>query len=185
MESWHEKMGRWIYFLRKALLAATALAPALFVYAVVSLTERNYFGAVALVSTGTALWYVCHFYLNRCVKHAPRERLKIGSVEAADNQALGLVLVYVLPLLTRDFSSFNFVAWAVIATFLIVVVAASYTYHFNPLLVISGWHFYKIDSEGNVKYILISKDLIRDTGYVSVGKLTEYVYVNKGGIEDA
>ena len=184
-ERWLEAFGSGVYFLRNALLASTALAPALFVYAVVAVTESDYHRAAILASFAIGLWIGCDLWLERCVRRAPREGLNVTSVEAADNEALGLVLVYILPLITRDLDSFNFVAWIVIAVFLMIIVAVSYTYYFNPLLVVSGWHFYKVDTERHVKYILITKERKRDTGYMRVGKLTEYIYVDKGRTDDA
>ena len=175
-----EWIGRRIYLLWKAILISTAFAPALGVYGIVLLTECEYVMGAFFMATAFALWGLCHVCLRRSVKHSPRLELKPTSVEVADNETLNFLLVYLLPLITRDLTDYNWIAWGIVAAVFVLVVAASYSYHFNPLLVFSGWHFYKVNTEEEVKYVLITRDRIREAKKPRrVGRLTEYIFLDK------
>ncbi len=175
-----ERIGRAGYTLWKAMLISTAFAPALGVYGVVLLTECEYVWGVASMAAALALWVICHLSLRFSMKHSPRMELKPTSVEVADNEMLGFLLVYLLPLITRDLADYNWIAWGIVAAVFVLVIAASYTYHFNPLLVFSGWHFYKVNTEEEVRYVLISRDRILDAKTPRrVGRLTEYIFLDK------
>jgi hypothetical protein len=61
-------------------------------------------------------------------------------------------------------------------------VATGAGYHFNPLLSILGWHFYKITSTEGVKYVLVTRKYIRTAAdIIAVGQLTDYMLVDLGG----
>ena len=175
-----EWIGRRVYTLWKALLVSTAFAPALGVYGIVLLTECDYVAGSLFVAGSLALWLICHLCLRYSMRHSPRLQLKPTSVEVADNETLSFLLLYLLPLITRDLTDYNWLAWAIVATVFVLVVAASYTYHFNPLLVVSRWHFYKVNTEEQVKYVLISRDRILEAGKPRrVGRLAEYIFLDK------
>lgn len=174
-------LGRWIYTCWKALLIATAFAPALVVYGMLQLVDCRYASGAALMAAALALWAFCHWSLRRSVKRAPRLELRTTSVEVADNETVGFLLVYLLPLITRNLADYDWLAWSIVAAVFVFVIAGSYAYHFNPLLVCSGWHFYKVDTKERVRYLLISRDRILDAGAPRrVGRLTEYIFLDKG-----
>ena len=178
-------IGRWTYRLWKATLIATAFAPALGVYGVVLLTECEYLLSFLFIGTGVVLWALCHLFLRWSVRRASRLELKPTSVEVADSETLGFLLVYLLPLITRDLTEYNWIAWVIVASVFVLVVAAGYTYHFNPLLVLTGWHFYKINTTEEVRYVLITRDRILEANKPrKVGRLTEYIFLDKGGMAD-
>lgn len=168
------------------MLISTAFGPALGVYGIVLLTECEYLAGTAFIASALALWGVCHLSLRYSMKHSPRLELTPTSVEVADNETLSFLLVYLLPLITRDLTDYNWIAWGIVAAVFVLVVAASYTYHFNPLLVLSGWHFYKVNTEEEVKYVLITRDRILEARKPRrVGRLTEYIFLDKGPTTNA
>ena len=181
-----QSLGRWIYIAWKALLIATAFAPALVVYGVLLLLECEYGLGVAFLLISIALWVFCHWNLRNSVKHAPAMELKTTSVEAADNETASFLLVYLLPLITRNLTDYDWFAWIIVAGLFVLVIATGYAYHFNPLLVLAGWHFYKVNTREQVRYLMISRDRILDVRTPRrVGRLTEYIFLDKGKRENA
>jgi hypothetical protein len=63
-----------------------------------------------------------------------------------------------------------------IAVIFFFIVLNSHAYHFNPLLGIFGYHFYEVTIEGNITYVLITRQNIADCKSIShVVQLTEYM----------
>ena len=179
-------LGRRIYAFRRVMLIFTAFAPALIVYGVVLLAEHEYaWGVVSILGAGV-LWIICIAILRHTVKHSPPIELRPTSVDVADNETIGFLLVYLLPIITRNVTDYNWLAFGVVAAVFALVMAASYTYHFNPLLVLSGWHFYKVNTENNVMYVLVTRDrILRPEKPRSVARLTEYVLIDQGTPQNA
>jgi hypothetical protein len=79
-------------------------------------------------------------------------------------------------LFTADVAALNFsIALPVVALFVLVVMSGN-NYHFNPLLNIFGWHFYKVDTPDKVTRVLITRRSIRNViGELSIVQLSDYV----------
>ncbi len=106
---------------------------------------------------------------------------KTKTVETADQEVLSFLLIYVLPLITRDLEDFNWIVYLFIVFFYCFVVVSSYGFHFNPLLTSLGYHFYKVTEEDGMPHVLIAKRHIRRTGEsLAVGRLGPYLLIEKG-----
>ena len=166
--------------LAKLLLATTAFAPVFLIYAVVSAADSDYCQTAVFLSACGVLVLLCRSLLTWAKNRLqPRSYLTV-SVEMADNEVFSLLLVYALPLITRDLSSYNWDSWVLVAFLFCLVVATSYGYHFNPLLVFLGYHFYKVREADGIPHILIAQRRIYRTGEeLDVVRLTEYVLVER------
>ena len=166
--------------LAKFLLAATAFAPSLLIYALVSASNSEYGDSAIFLGFFALLVSLCVFFL--CFSKIKLESLpyRASTVEPADKEVFSLLLVYLLPLLTVDLSIYNWEAWILIAFFFCVVVSTSYGYYFNPLLVLFGYHFYKIAESDGVPHVLITRRRIYKTGeLLHVCGLAEYILIEK------
>lgn len=160
----------------KLMLTSTAIAPVLITYAWVAFQSDDMRSMVALLIGCVVLVLICLGLLKYAQKHLERVKFSVVSVEAADRENMGFLLLYLLPLFTSQFDSLNWQIW--IPTILVfgAVVATGYSYHFNPLLGLMGWHFYKVGTKEGVTYILITKKQLRNTiDTIEVGQLTEYI----------
>ena len=162
----------------KFMLATTAFGPVLLTYAVVSILNCAYWQAAAFVAACVGLVLLCvamlHFAKTRLQPHS----YTTATVEIADNQVFSLLLIYLLPLITRDLATYNWFAWIVITVLFCVVVAAGYGYHFNPLLVLLRYHFYKVTEKNGISHVLVTKRRIYKTGEkLNVARLAEYVLI--------
>lgn len=168
-------------WLAKLLLTSTAIAPVLVTYAWVAYQASEVLQAVILLVACITLIAICILVLRYARKHLERANFSATTVEAADRENMGFLLLYLLPLFTAQFDSLNWQVWVPAIAIFAAVVATGYSYHFNPLLGLMGWHFYKVGTEEGVTYVLITKkQLRRATGAIKVGQLTEYIVLDVG-----
>lgn len=166
----------------KTLLIMSAIAPIGLVYAWVAFSECRYRLALILVGGCIALVLACAVLLKQAKKTLERFPFKPSSVEAADRENIAFMLLYLSPLFTAQFGQLNMNL--LIPTILVfaLLTATGYNYHFNPLLGLVGWHFYKVTSSEGVTYVLITKKQLRNTAEIEqVGQLTEYILIDLEG----
>lgn len=171
----------------KFLFAATSVAPALLTYALVALWMREFVTAGALVFVA-AVFLAFSYGMLKCMKrNLERIDFKVKSVEVADHESTSLLLVYILPLLRShfEFAEIDLLVWIIVPVVLVLLMSTGYGYHFNPLLNMLGWHFYKVGTPEGVNYVLITKKRIRNVKKTTkIGMLTEYIVIDVGGTND-
>lgn len=165
------------------LFTLTGFAPVAFVYALVWLEEGalNGFllcmvlGAVGVVGCMILVWYM--------KKHLQSMSYVAQEVETADNEILGFVLIYMFPLITREYSTENWWAWVLVVGIVCWVVAKSYGNQFNPVLAILGWHFFKVkDRQGRSFVLITKKKMYEPNETLTVVKMADYVLLDKNVI---
>lgn len=166
----------------KLMLTSTAIAPVLLTYAWVAFQSGDSCVALILAASCIALAFVCWLLLRYAKNNLERMSFKPVSIEAADRENMGFLLLYLLPLFTAQFDALNWNVWIPAILIFAAVVATGYSYHFNPLLGLMGWHFYKVGTAEGVTYVLITKKQLRNaTDTVEIGQLTEYIVLDLGG----
>ena len=109
------------------------------------------------------------------------ERLpvKIKSVKTVDKEIVGFLLIYLLPLINQNQSTISVPVLVFVAVIFFFIVYNSHAYHFNPLLGFFGYHFFEVTIEGDITYVLITRQNITDCKAVSqVVQLTEYMILD-------
>ncbi len=163
----------------KLMFTSTAIAPIALVYAWLAYVDNQIQLMWILIAGCAVLFATMHWLLIYSKKHLEKSVFKVTSIEAADRENIAFLLLYILPLLTTEFSSVN---WEILVPILVVfsvVVSTGYGYHFNPLLGLSGWHFYKVGTEEGVTYVLITRKELRTAKqFLTVGQLTEYIVID-------
>lgn len=168
--------------LARWLLTSTAIAPVLLTYAWVALQAGENRTAIILLAGCILLTCVCIGMLQYAKAHLERTKFAATSIEAADRENMGFLLLYLLPLFTAQFTSLNWQVWVPAVVIFGAVVGTGYSYHFNPLLGVMGWHFYKVGTKEGVTYVLITRKQLRNiTETIEVGQLTEYIVLDVGG----
>jgi hypothetical protein len=161
---------------------ATSLAPVLLVYAALFLFDgdplfawsANRVWAIGCLLAIAACLYACHrilrFYSER-VSSGPK---KFDSLKVADKSAIAFVVVYSLPLITRQDMEIRIGALIVLFALLGVLIYHSDAYLINPLLTLPPfrYHFYEVTTKEEVTYVLVSKreilELPRYDGHVYI-----------------
>ena len=173
--------------LAKLMLTGTALAPVALVYAWVLYSDGKPRTAITLVVGAIGLIFLIALLLRYVQRHLERSEFKVTSIEAADREYITFILLYLSPLFTSEFGDLN---WNILVPTLVIfvlVISTGYGYHFNPLLGLLGWHFYKVNTAEGVSYVLITKKELRSAKQcLTVGQLTEYIVIDlpkEGGSE--
>lgn len=163
-------------------LTATAIAPVSLTYAWVAYYQGQTHVAVLAIVIAVLLTIVCVLLLAYVRAHTEALPFKVATVEPADGENLGFMLLYLLPLFTDEIAALNWELWFPLLIVFGFVIGTGYGYHFNPLLSLLRWHFYKVTSLEGVTYVLITKKHLRSTtGSLRVGQLTEYILLDLDG----
>lgn len=168
--------------LPKVFLVATSIAPISITLAFVSVRSGNYVECLfwLLVAGGLVLATKGILYLSQT-------RLEVLSVtlskaKTSDREVIGFLLAYVVPLALGAGQIPQIDKWAVgfLVLFFGAVVWGTQAYDFNPLLGLIGYHFFEIELQSGITYVLITKRSIVSVQQVTaVVQLTEYVLLDR------
>lgn len=164
--------------LTKFLLVATAFAPVLLVYGGVLILEGEQSQAVWSFAACALLVGTCTALVQFSKTRLTRRNYTTKTVESADGEVSGFLLIYLLPLITRNIADYNWIAWGIVALIFCVVFARSFGFHFNPLLVLLGYHFYRVTEESGLPHVLVTRRRIFETGEtLKVTRPSEYMLI--------
>ena len=165
--------------LANVLFTATALAPVGLAYGVMALLDCSYAEGSAILLICTFLWVVCIALLRVARKTLEQFALRPRSVELVDRESLGIMVLYLFPLFRASFADLHWYMLIPFGVIFLSLVVTSQDHHFNPLLNLLGWHFYKVDTTEGVSYVLITKRKIRNANEeITVGQLTNYTLID-------
>lgn len=165
--------------LAKTLLVVSAIAPIGLVYAWVAFTEAKYLWTTGLLIACVVLVASCILLFRIARSVLERFPFKPATVEAADRENVAFMILYLSPLFTSQFGQLNMALLVPTILIFALLTATGYSYHFNPLLGLVGWHFYKVASPEGVTYVLITKKQLRNTNQIrQAGQLTEYILID-------
>jgi hypothetical protein len=165
--------------LARLMLTASSIAPVGFTYAWVAYFQGQAKVAIIAALVGVAAVILCLLVLRYARKKLEKLKFNLQTIEAADSENLGFMLLYLLPLFTDKIVTLNWELWIPTVLVFGLIIATGYGYHFNPLLGILQWHFYKITSIEGVTYVLITKKHLRSAEEpLTVGQLTEYILID-------
>lgn len=166
-------------FIVSTLLTFAAIAPVMFVYSLLAIFEGKYPASFILAVVGILMVFTAWFVLRYAQKHLEKTRFRISRVEVADKENLGILFLYLVPLLRTSFSDLDLLVLIPAVAILLAFSVTGYGYHFNPLLNMLNWHFYKASTEEGVSYILITrKHLYNVADSITVGQLTKYTVID-------
>ena len=104
--------------------------------------------------------------------------IQIKKAKSADKEIMGFFVAYVLPILFKDINVDVSTVFVFIC-FLAFVIWGTHSFQVNPLLGLLGYHFYDVDSEDGISFLLMTKRKIVNVKNISrVVQLTEYLVVD-------
>lgn len=166
----------------KLMLTLSALAPVALIYCLVSLFQGSFVvaGLSGLACIVTVC--LCAVVLHVGSKHATQSKFTAKGIEAADGENIGFMLLYLLPLFSDKIGELHWEVWLPTLVLLGLLMGRGYAHHFNPLLGLFGWHFYKVVDADGITFILISKKRLANAlGPLDVGQLTDNLLFDRGG----
>ena len=169
-------------FIANAILTLASVAPVLFVYASLAAFEGELLPASILAVIGFGLIPICLFMFRYARNNLERTSFRATTVEVADKENLGILILYMVPLLRTSFSELDCLFLIPAIAIFLSFAVTGYGYHFNPLLNMLNWHFYKVGTNEGVIYVLITKKQLRNaTDPIIVVQLTKYTLIDLEG----
>jgi hypothetical protein len=167
----------------KVLLALSSLGPFFFTCSFNCMRRGDYYwaGGLLLVFLGCAA--ISWLLPMLCKMKGEKLPLATKKVKPADKEMFAFLLLYLLPLLTKE-NSISFAGEPltsfVILFVIILAVCHSNSFTFNPMLgLLSGYHFYEVDDDKGMSLLLLTKKvLIRPDNELTVVHLIDYVYLD-------
>lgn len=147
----------------KISLAATSIAPVFLTLWFVEFSKKwVWYAGLFYLILALVLTIICLVLLEAAKKRLEKLKIQIVSVKSADNEMIGFVIAYLLPLINKSALDVNIWVLIFIISLLFWVVLTSNSYHFNPLIGLFNHHFYEVTLSGGVSYVLITKKNISD-----------------------
>ena len=159
----------------RILLALTAMSPLSVSLAISFVREDKmryaFIALCACVLLGLVAWWL----ISQARLRLEIFPVRIKKVKSADKEIMVFFLAYVLPLIFRSQMSFDMWSWGWAAAILLFVLWSTDAMQANPVLGLLGFHFYDVETEDGVSYLLISRGKINSALAVShVVQIGEY-----------
>ena len=163
-------------FVARLLFTTTAIAPVALVYAYALWVDHKHGPAEFVCAISIGLVILALLFLAGVFNRLSKSTVKLTSAETADQENVAFLLLYVSPLFTANIEQLNFSIVVPVVILFTAVVMSGNNYHFNPLLNLFGWHFYKVGTPDSVTRVLVTRRSIRNVvGDVTVVQLSDYV----------
>lgn len=162
--------------LAKISLVSTSIAPIFLTLWFVNFSKNwNWKEGFGYLLLAILLTLLCWILLYLSGKRLEKLKLEITSVKTTDNEMIGFILAYLLPLMDKSSVEIESRVMFVVALLFLVVITSN-SYHFNPLIGFLGYHFYEVTITGGISYVLISKKSIRNYKSIkNVVHISEYM----------
>lgn len=164
----------------KLALVATSLAPICLTLWFVEFSKNwDWQQGWGFLVTALLMSITCYGLLRLSVGKLESLPIKIKSIRTADKEIVGFLLVYLLPLIKQSTNTISTPVLVFVASLFFLIVYNAHVYHFNPLLGFFGYHFYEVTIEGDITYVLITRQSITHCKGISrVVQLTEYMILD-------
>ena len=160
-------------------LTVTTVTPVVFIYALVSLIDCGIMTGLIIFAIGIGLFFICMLILRVASNGLEKSSFSFTSAESANKESMGIVLIYLLPLLRNPIGNFDWIFLIAMGTIVVAMAITGYNCHFNPLLNMFKWNFYKVGTKEGVSYILVTRKEIHNTVRpLTVGQLTPYTLID-------
>lgn len=166
----------------KSLFVLTSLAPVLGAYVVNDLSQgKPFLTALFWLIPALLLMLICWLLIVFATRRLAKEQLIVTSVRSTDKETLAYLVAYLLPIISKDMLDFrtNLATTAFVFSILFIAIYHSNAFHFNPLLGLVGYHFYEVQADDSITYMLITRRVIRRQKItMPVVEMACYVYLD-------
>lgn len=164
----------------KTYLIATALSPVCFSLAYVVYQRSGLWPwSAALLAVAIVLGASCLGIVRIAKKSLEQMRISIKKAKSADKDVIGFFVAYVLPLFFSKTVNLDPSAMLLFVALLAFVIWGTHSVQVNPLLGVFGYHFYEVDSEDGITFLLVTRRKIVNVKSVTrVVQLTEYLILD-------
>lgn len=168
----------------KPLLVSTSMAPVLIAFGINAISEgRGPWDYIPWFCAAIAMVCICLLILRFSKTKLEKQHLKVKSIKSSDKEVMTFLLAYLLPLIPAKTIGISGHYLTVVFVFSMFFLAVYYSnaFDFNPLLGLCGYHFYEVQSEDGMTFLLIThKHLLKPDQVAEVVQLFPYTFLNVG-----
>ncbi|WP_438284240.1 hypothetical protein [Pseudomonas alabamensis] len=160
----------------RVMLALTAIAPVSVSLAYIFASKNgDWLLAVWAICVCIALGVISSWIITQASLKFERLPVVIKKVKSADKEVLGFFIAYALPLIFKGGAGLDFGSWLLAAGMLVFVLWTTHALHVNPVLGLIGYHFYEVETQEGVTYLMLTRRTINNVSSInSVVQITEY-----------
>jgi hypothetical protein len=165
-------------------LIISSFAPILLVWdLLIWVDERQFSNRLFVI----LVCFILFVILPPLILRASRKRLgniciKLESISITGNSGDSFMGSYLLPFLANAITDSWYYLMLVIMGIFAVILWMNSTYAFNPTLALFGYRFYEVTNSDHVKFILLSKRILRTTQAVnSIYEVTDFLILDGEG----
>ena len=167
----------------KFVFVATALAPCAWAYSVNLFAHGENELAWLWLGIGFGLFVICWLMLEGVKRFHQRQPLTTKKVKLADKEILAFLLAYLLPLAANVHVGFRGDILTAIFVYGVIALCVlhSNAFTFNPLLAILGYHFYEVEGDMGMTFLLLTRRTLHACeSTFTVVQFGEYIFVETG-----
>ena len=126
---------------------------------------------------------LCLLILHFSKTQLEKQHIKVKSIKISDKEVMTFLLAYLLPLIPAKTIGISGHVLTILFVFSMFFLAIYYSnaFDFNPVLGLCGYHFYEVQSEDGITFLLITrKHLLKPEQMVEVVQLFPYTFLNLG-----
>lgn len=142
---------------QRLLYKLSCIAPICIILAL-TLYIQNFSGIVCVILgfIGAGGCVYAFFFVQACGKKLPLLKVSVDNISQEDRSALEYFAAYLIPLIGIVWKE-NLVVWIITAAVLIVLIIRISSLGFCPVLLLAGYHCYKVSLSTGIDNIVISK----------------------------
>ena len=162
--------------LLKTYFVATALSPICFSLAYIAYERKGDLRLSFIFICVTVLLGASSFkIIDLAKKRLEILPVSIKKAKSTDKEVIGFFVAYVLPIVFKN-SNFDAGSMTIFVLLLAFVIWGTHSFQVNPLLGVFGYHFYEVDTESGITFVLVTKKKIVNIKSIrNVVQLTEYM----------
>jgi len=159
----------------RVLLALTAIAPLSISLTFLFARAHHYAWAAVALACCLALGVLARWIIARASNTLETLPVVILKARSADKEVIGFFVTYALPLVLRGQPPPDLAAWLFAGGMLLFVLWGTHTLQVNPVLGVMGFHFYEVETQGGISWLMITRREISNVLSVrQVVQLSEY-----------
>jgi len=170
--------------IQKLIYNLSAASPLCIILAIVwYLQEETWIVPITLTITGIILFVLLEISFSYGKKHLAPIHIITSDISPNDGWIIAYIISYIIPFANMVIDDFSLELCIGIAVLLIIIVPWINTAIPNPILFVTGYHFYQISAENGMSgYVLISKRKLRKKqDLATVNRVFEFLLIDYEG----
>jgi len=160
----------------RIMLSLTSVSPIFISLAYVEFfREHHIWKGATFTLTFPGIFCFAKFVVGKAKQSLERLPISIKKAKSTDKEVIGFCASYALPIIFRSESASDIQSWILASAILISVLITTNAMPINPILGLLGYHFYEVDSDSGIGYVLITKKHITNVSQINaVVQISEY-----------